>query len=265
MRRASKSCLTWCTRPNSLVFFHTIRQLKQAGAEVRICSRHKDVLPALLDEFGFEHTPISTAGTGKLGLARELVTRDFRLWRIARLFRPHVMVGYGGVAISHVGKLTGIPSISFYDTEHARLQIGLALPFITEWHVPESWRGPEAQGKTFRFSGGKQLAYLHPDHFQPCAELARAAGWDDRQDNFLVRTVAWKAAHDNGLSGISQDRLRAIVACLGARGRVHISAEGELPGDLEPMRYRGSPGKFHHLWLTAVCAAGKALPSPARR
>ena len=31
---------------NSLVFFHTIRRLKQAGAEVRICSRHKDVLTA---------------------------------------------------------------------------------------------------------------------------------------------------------------------------------------------------------------------------
>ena len=244
---------------NALVFFHTIRRLKQAGADVRICSRYKDVLPALLDEFGFGHTPISTAGTGKLGLAKELITRDIRLLRIARSFRPDVMVGYGGVAISHVGKLTGIPSISFYDTEHARLQIALALPFITEWHVPESWRGPESEGKTFHFAGGKQLAYLHPDYFQPSSELARAAGWDEARDNFLVRTVAWKAAHDDGLSGISVERLRAIVAYLGARGKVHISAEGELPDELEPMRYRGSAGQFHHLLAHCRLCCGESV------
>ena len=232
---------------NSLVFFHTLRSLKAEGADVKIVSRNKDVLVPLLNEFGFEHTPISTAGEGKIGLAKELIQRDFRLWNIARRFRPDVMVGYGGVAISHVGKLTAIPSLSFYDTEHAKLQIQLAVPFITEWHVPESWRGMEAPGRTFHFKGGKQLAYLHPDHFRPDPDIASAAGWDSSRDNFLVRTVSWKAAHDDGLSGISPDRLRAIVAHLSQIGKVHISAEGELPSDLEPMRYRASPAKFHHL------------------
>jgi predicted glycosyltransferase len=244
---------------NSLVFFHTIQTLRAKGADVRICSRQKDVLTQLLDEFGFEHTPISKAGTGKLGLAKELVQRDFQLWKIAREFRPDVMVGYGGVAISHVGKLTGIPSISFYDTEHAKLQISLAVPFISEWHVPESWRGMGASGRTFHFKGGKQLAYLHPNHFRPDREIAMAAGLDPGRDNFLVRTVAWKAAHDDGLSGISQERLRAIVAHLSAMGRVHISAEGELPDDLEPMRYKGSPGKFHHLLAHCRLCCGESV------
>jgi predicted glycosyltransferase len=232
---------------NVLVFYHTIKRLQDGGADVHICSRHKDVLVALLDDFGFEHRPISRAGEGKFGLARELAQRDLRLWRIARKFRPHVMVGYGGVAISHVGKLTGIPSISFYDTEHAKLQIKLALPFITEWHVPESWRGPEAEGRTFSFPGGKQFAYLHPDQFSPSPEIAKDGGWDPTRDNFLVRTVAWKAAHDAGLSGVPIERVREVVALLAERGKVHISAEGALPGDLEPMRFRGAPSHFHHL------------------
>lgn len=244
---------------NSLVFYHTVRRLTEAGASVRICSRHKDVLTALLDEFGFEHTPISTAGSGKWGLAGELLHRDYRLWKIARQFQPDVMVGYGGVAISHVGKLTGVPSISFYDTEHAKLQIRLAVPFISEWHVPESWRGLEAPGRTFRFQGGKQLAYLHPDHFRPDRDVAVAAGWDPSRDNFMVRTVAWKAAHDSGLSGISPDRLRAIVSYLSPRGKVHISAEGELPADLEAMRYRATPGKFHHLLAHCRLYCGESV------
>jgi predicted glycosyltransferase len=244
---------------NSLVFFHTIKQLKAEGAEVRVVSRHKDVLVPLLDELGIDHRPITTAGEGKLGLAKELLQRDWRLWKIARAFRPDVMVGYGGVAISQVGKLTGIPSISFYDTEHAKLQIRLTVPFINEWHVPQSWRGLEAVGRTYRFAGGKQLAYLHPDYFEPSAEVANAAGWDSFRDNFMVRTVAWKAAHDSGLSGISQERLRAIVGRLSGLGRVHISAEGELPPDLEPMRYRGSPAQFHHLLAHCRLYCGESV------
>jgi predicted glycosyltransferase len=232
---------------NSLVFFHTIKQLKAEGVEVRVVSRHKDVLVTLLDELGIGHSPITTAGEGKLGLAKELLQRDWRLWKVVRQFRPDVMVGFGGVAISHVGKLTGIPSISFYDTEHAGVQLRLAIPFISEWHVPDTWRGRVAEGRTFHFRGGKQFTYLHPDHFQPDPEIARAAGWDEGRDNFMIRTVAWKANHDQGRSGIPPEQLRAIVGHLSALGKVHISAEGPLPHDLEPYRYRGSPIQFHHL------------------
>ena len=232
---------------DALFFDHSIRALNAEGADVRVVSRQKDVLVPLLDELGIDHTPITTAGDGKLGLAKELLLRDWRLWRIAREFRPDVMVGFGGVAISHVGRLTGIPSISFYDTEHAGLQLRLAIPFISEWHVPDSWQARTAPGRTFHFRGGKQFTYLHPDHFLPDPGIARAAGWVEGRDNFMIRTVAWKANHDQGRSGIPLEQLRAIVGHLSTLGKVHISAEGELPGDLEVHRYRGSPIHFHHL------------------
>lgn len=244
---------------DALVFHHAIIALLRSGAEVRVVSRQKDVLVPLLDELGIEHSPITSAGDGKLALAKELVQRDVRLWNIAREFQPDVMVGFGGVAISHVGRLTGIPSISFYDTEHAGLQLALAVPFISEWHVPESWAGLIARGRTFRFQGGKQFAYLHPDYFRPDPDIARAAGWDEHRDNFMVRTVAWKANHDQGRSGIPPEQLRAIVAHLAALGKVHISAEGELPGDLEIHRYRGSPVQFHHLLAFCRLYCGESI------
>lgn len=244
---------------DALFFRNPIRILNRAGAQIRVASRHKDVLVPLLDELGIPHRPLTRAGRGRAGLAVELVKRDLRLWRLARAFRPDVMVGFGGVAISHVGKLTGIPSLSFYDTEHAGLQIRLALPFISEWHVPDSWRGPEAEGRTFRFPGGKQFAYLHPDHFIPDAEVARAAGWDPTRDNFMIRIVAWQANHDHGRHGLSSARLRGIVSRLKARGKVHISAEGALPDDLEPLRYRGSATAFHHLLARCRLYCGESI------
>lgn len=244
---------------NSLVFHHAIKSLKRSGDDLLLVSRNKDVLVPLLDEMGFTHTPITTAGQGQAGLARELVLRDWRLWRLARKFRPDVMVGFGGVAISHVGKLTGIPSLSFYDTDYAELQIRLTTPFISEWHVPETWQGRVAKGRTHYFDGGKQFAYLHPDHFQPSRELAEAAGYDPTRENFMIRIVAWQANHDHGRSGIPIEQLRAIVGRLGERGKVHISAEGDLPPDLEKHRYQGTPLQFHHLLAHCRLYCGESV------
>lgn len=244
---------------DALFFHHPIRLLQARGAAICIASRDKDVLGPVLDALGHDHRVASVAGKGTAGLAIELLQRDWTLWNLARDFRPDVMAGFGGVAIAHVGRLTGIPAISFYDTEHAPLQIKLALPFISEWHVPRSWQGPVAEGRTFHFDGGKQCAYLHPDYFQPSRTIAVSAGLDPDRDNFLVRTVAWQANHDAGRAGISPDQLREIMSQLGERGLVHISAEGPLPADLEPFRYRGGPAAFHHLLAYCRCYVGESI------
>lgn len=244
---------------DALFFHHAIGLLRAQGADILIVSRDKDVLVPLLDALGHSHEIATVAGKGTAGLALELLRRDWAIWRLAREFRPDVMAGFGGVAISHAGKLTGIPSVSFYDTEHAPLQIQLALPFISEWHVPRNWGGPEARGRSFRFDGGKQSAYLHPDYFRPSLDIALAAGLNPDRDNFLVRTVAWQANHDAGRVGIGPTQLRAILATLAERGEVHISAEGALPGDLEAMRYRGDAAAFHHLLAHCRCYVGESI------
>ena len=210
-------------------------------------------------------TPITTAGEGRLGLARELIERDFKLWHTARRFRPDVMVGFGGVAISHVGKLTGIPSLSFYDTEHAELQIRLAIPFISEWHVPDTWQGRIAPGAPFTSAAesssptcSRTISCLRPTS-------PGAAGWDPDRDNFLVRTVSWRANHDRGRSGIPIEQLRTIVDFLGGRGKLHVSAEGELPADSNRFGIAAHRCSSIISWRSAGSTAARALPSPVRR
>lgn len=244
---------------DALFFHHAMRMLKDRGAEVRVVSRRKDVLVDLLDALGVEHLPLSTASSGIIGQACELVARDWALFGFARAWRPHVMAGFGGVAISHVGRLLGIPSVSFYDTEHASVQIRLTLPFISEWHVPTSWKGAVAPGRTHKFPGSKQFAYLHPEYFRPDAGLAKAAGWDPTADNFLVRTVSWQANHDVGSKGMSLGRLREIVRRLANLGKVHISAEGALPPDLRALQFRGSVSSFHHLLAHCRLHVGESM------
>ncbi|MGM0631562.1 MAG: DUF354 domain-containing protein [Pseudomonadota bacterium] len=228
-------------------FLNPIRILQQRGAEVLILSRHKDIVCELLNEFGLPHRPVSRAGAGLGPLATELLLRDMRVFHECRRFRPDVMVGYGGVAISHVGRLLGVPSVSFYDHETATLQIRLTWPFINHLYVPESYNAPVPAGKTMRFPGTKHLSYLHPDTFKPSRETALAAGLDPAHENFLVRVVSWNANHDVGKSGLSDEQLHRLVNRLSRRGHVIISSERELPEDLRPMQYQGRLADMHHL------------------
>lgn len=245
--------------PADVLFFkRPLEMLAARSDDVLILSRHKDVACALLDEFGFAHRPVSTAGTGMVGLATELLRRDLAVIAAARKFRPDVMIGFGGVAISHAGRLLGIPAIGFYDSENARMQTRITLPFISRLYVPDSYSGRTPEGRTVRLAGTKELSYLHPKAFQPDRARAIEGGLDPDRDNFFVRVVSWRANHDIGKAGWSTETLHGVVNRLGALGRVHISSEIDLPEELDVLRYRGSISSVHHLMAQCRLFVGES-------
>jgi predicted glycosyltransferase len=241
-----------------LFFFKPIRKWQQLGHAVCVASRNKDVTEALLDAFDIEHRSISKAGDHLLSLALELIKRDIALLRLARDFRPDVMCGFGGVAIAHVGRFTGIPSVSFYDTERAPLQHKITLPFISHLYVPNSYDGPVAKDRTTRFPGTKDFSYLHPDNFAPDRTIALAAGLAQGRKNFFIRIVRWSANHDIGHHGWDTSTLREFILYLAGRGQVHLSSESELPPDLQAFQYSGPVHHVHHLLAYCNCYIGES-------
>jgi len=241
-----------------LFFLNPIRKWRRAGHEVQVVSRRKDVTADLLDAFGVEHRIISSAGTNLAALALELVRRDLALLHVAREFRPDVMCGFGAVAISHVGKILGIPTVSFYDTERAPLQHRVTLPLVSHLHVPQSYDGPVARNRTSRFPGTKDFSYLHPDNFTPDRDLALGAGLVEGSPNFFVRLVGWQANHDLGHTGWHTDTIKEFARHLSEQGRVHISSELSLPDVLDEYRYRGRVEHVHHLLAHCACYVGES-------
>jgi predicted glycosyltransferase len=230
-----------------LFFLRPIRILTARGDEVFIVSREKDVTIELLDSLDLLHLPISRSASGVVSLGFELFRRDMALWKIARRFRPDVMIGFGGIAISHVGKLTGIPSISFYDSENARLQTLITWPFITKLFVPDSYTGQVPEKRTVRISGTKDLSYFHPSYFTASREIALRNGLDPQRDNFFLRIVSWRAGHDIGKTGWSEELLLNLVKRLEPHGRVHILSEVPLRSSLKKYAYMGKSREVHHL------------------
>lgn len=232
-----------------LFFYHPIRTLIEEGHEVLVVSRIKDVTCELLDLYNIEHSPISSAKKGVLGLGFELIKRDFALFTQVRKFKPDVMAGFGGVSISHIGKLFGIPALSFYDTEKANLQLMITTPFITHMYVPQSYQGKLPAGRASTFPGTKDFSYFHKDNFKPDVNIAKEAGFVLNRKNYFIRLVAWNANHDFGVNGWNHDVLLDVINYIteDLNGVVHISSEDELPEAFTQYLYQGEKHLIHHV------------------
>jgi predicted glycosyltransferase len=232
-----------------LFFLNPIKELRQNGHDVKIVSRIKDVTCELLDLYGLAHKPISKVKKGVIGLGLELIKRDISLFKEVRDFRPDVMAGFGGVSISHVGKLLGVPSLSFYDTEKANLQLRLTTPFITHMYVPDSYQGDIPAGKSSIFPGTKDFSYFHKDNFKPDIDSAVKAGLVPKKKNYFIRLVAWNANHDFGVNGWNVQVLAGVIDYLTNElgGVVHLSSEDELPENFSNYLYKGDKHLIHHL------------------
>jgi len=227
-------------------FHHPISLWRRHGHHVIVTSRRKEVAVDLLDALQVPHRVLSTQSKGVGGLARELLRRNHRLLRLIRQERPDVMAGIGGVYIAQTGFLSRTPSVVFYDTENAALSNAMTYPFCSLVVVPACYQGWLPPWH-LRYPGYHELSYLREKYFQPDRDKALRAGLDPRRPTFLIRTVSWQASHDLLEQGWTPRLLREITAFLERTGKVIISAEGDLPGDLASCQYRGRPQDLHHL------------------
>lgn len=236
-------------------FRHGLKILQERGHEVAVTARVKDVTIELLDNFKIPYTVLSEVGTGRLGLLRELVSRDIKLWKFCRTFQPDVLTGISGVFIAHVGKLLGKPSIVWDDTEHQNQAHAITWPIATKIYSPDCYSKARHKKQHF-YPGCHELAYLHPNRFTPDAELVRSLGIDPKEKYCIVRFVSWGAHHDVGQHGLADERKLAFVQEISRYARPYITSEGPLPKEMEDFRLRIPVHQIHHvLAFASLCVA----------
>ncbi|HTT07456.1 MAG TPA: DUF354 domain-containing protein [Gammaproteobacteria bacterium] len=235
-------------------FRHPLRTLRERGHDVLVTSRDKEMALDLLRDLGIRNITLSSqGGGGLLMLARELVIRDVRLYRVVKEFHPEVMAAIGGTFIAHVGALTHVPSLVFYDTENATLQNAITYPLASCVFAPRCYEAWLPERRHVRYDGYHELSYLHPRYFSPDRRIAEENGLAGNGNTFFLRLVSWRANHDIAEQGWTTELLRRVIRKLSALGRVLISSEAALPPDLQEFRYAGSPAQVHH--VLAFCRA----------
>lgn len=243
--------------PGHVHFFrHAIQIWESRGHRVCITLREKDVAKVLLDAYGLPYRDLGRAGRGTVGLALELFRRDLKLLRVAREFRPDVMAGITGITIAHVGRLMGVPSVVFTDTEIARLSNRLTFPFASVICTPTCYEAPVPADKHVTYAGYQELAYTHPNWFHSDPAALDLFGVKPDERYIVLRLVSWGAAHDLRERGFA--RVIDAVRVLEKYGRVLISAEGDLPEVLHGYGVIGPPELVHHLLYYAALFIGES-------
>ena len=244
------------THPADVHFFrHPIRHWLDQGHDVQVVARDKDIAQQLLALFGIPFRPLGRAGRGPLGLALELARRESAIFSLLRQGRWDVACGFGATFIVHAARILGVPTVVFTDAENARIANRLTFPFATLICTPRSYRD-DLGGSQRRFNGYKELAYLHPSYFTPDPTVLRQAGLQDGEPFIFVRLTGWSSSHDFHEHGLTNRR--AALERLKRLGRVIVSAEGEVPRDLDGLRFTGPLHQVHHLLAHARLVFGES-------
>ncbi|MCK5171913.1 MAG: DUF354 domain-containing protein, partial [Planctomycetes bacterium] len=169
----------------------------------------------------------------------------------ARRFKPDVMVARVGHSVGPAGKLLGIPTVVYDDMEHARLQAAVGMTLATYICTGLGYYR-DFGDRHVRFRGSPVLSYLGPGYFEPDPEPLRQAGLNPDEPYIFVRTVSWGASHDVGRQGSTGQQLQNLIERLGKFGRVVISSEQPLEGELSQHASPVPVDQMHNLLAYAA-------------
>ncbi|MFC4249418.1 DUF354 domain-containing protein [Natribaculum luteum] len=228
--------------------------LEDRGHDVFVFARENDLAVPLLREYGIPHEVLAGPQDSLLELAKVQATYEYRLFRRAREIDPDVMTAIGGVAVSHVAPLVGARSVVFVDNEGITSH-RITTPFAHVVCTPARF-GDHYGDKHVRYEGYQELAYLHPDRFDPSPDRLREHGVEPDERFSLLRFKKWDALHDVGEAGLSPAGKRRLVSLLDDYGEVYITSSDDLPSNLEQHRQPIPPHLVHDLLYYADFYAG---------
>jgi len=238
-------------------FRNAISELESGGHEVIVTARDKDLTLRLLDLYRITYNCISSEAGTKTGLAKELISRNWKMARIIRRGKPDVIASIGGISTAQAGFLTRTRNYIFYDTENATLSNLISYPFATEVVTPECYQG-KVRGHHTTYPGYHELAYLHPDRFKANPAILLEHGVNPGEPYSVVRFVSWKALHDVKAKGFSVEEKVRLTRVLEKYGKVYITSESPLPEEFDRFRLPIPPHQVHHLLAFARLFIGES-------
>jgi predicted glycosyltransferase len=241
-----KILITTGTPAHVHFFRNAALALERRGHEVVIAAPQKESILKLLKNSGLKYRLFGERrGPTLLGTVYSQLRYEFKVLLFARRFKPDILVGFGGIAVSHIGKLIRKPSIVITDMEHSVFTNMITMPFATVVLTPSSFQQDFGK-KHLRFSGYKELAYLHPDYFKPDPSVLSDLGLAADEKYVILRFNILDAVHDIGRHGFAVSDQYKLVEELSKYARVFISPEGNLPQDLEKYRLPIAYNRIHH-------------------
>ncbi len=254
---ADMNILFSISHPAHIHFFrNSIPILKLHGHKVTVVARDKDVTLELLDNYGIEHTVLTSKKGGIFGSISELFQYQIKLYDILIRRKIDLILSIGAVLNAHISKVLGIPCFQFYDTEHAWFQNFITYPFISKIFTPSCFE-KRMGWKHLVYEGYHELAYLHPNYFEPDSTIRERLKVLNDEKYIVFRFIAWDATHDWGKTGFSLEDKKYLVKELSKYVRVFITSESELSQDLEAFKLKTPSHLIHDVLSFASLYIGE--------
>lgn len=212
-------------------FKNFIRIMNKRGHSFLIIARDKEITYYLLDALKINYFKRGKGRTSILGKIFYIMEGDYKIFKPANKFRPDISINFSSPYAAHVSKILRIPCINFVDTEHAKFQHLMSVPFTDVIVTPKNFRKYFGK-KQIYFDGTMDLCYLHPNYFQPDDTIISELGLSSGEKFIFIRFVAWKASHDGGEIGINYNDKVKLIKELSKYFKIFLSSEDDLPHEL---------------------------------
>lgn len=246
------------------MFHYVAEEMQKRGHEVLFVCRDKEFEVRLLTNFGFRFVNLGKKHNGLVGKIWDMIRFDARILWTALRFRPDVLISHGALTASQVAWLIRKPHITFEDTFNME-QVNIYAPMARVIFTAMYDNPLVGRPNVLRYSGYKELLFLHPNRFTPDVEgVKKELGLGKEEKFAIVRFVAWNATHDRGHRGISIENKVKAIQTFAKYGRVFISSEGALPSEIEVLlsdnvqRFSLAPERMHHAEATASLVWGES-------
>ena len=237
-------------------FRNAIEELETNGHDVHVFAREKDIAVDLLEAYDVDYELLAGEAASLPGKAAIQVQYELQLLRRAREIDPDVMMAIGEPGVVHVSKLLGCRGIIFTDTEHATYRKRFVYPLADRVCSPEFYQDDIGDNHV-RYPGYHELAYLHPDRFEPDPSVLDDVEADPDDQIAVVRLVSWDAAHDIGDAGVD-DAFELVERLEAAGAHVIVTSESELPPELADRELSIPPHRVHDLLYYADLFVGES-------
>lgn len=245
-----KRILVYLGHPAQYHFFRlSLARWRQHGHEVKVLIKTKDILEDLLIENGeaYENIQVHPRGAGKLSILAASFRRTQAVFRIAKTFKPDVLVGTDS-SVAQAAWLLRKPAITVLedDYEVIRNLAKLTYPFTSCILVPTVCDVGPYEAKKIGYDGYMKLAYLHPNCFTP--DRAVIARYQLPENYVLVRLAKLSAHHDVGINGLNLNLIERLLSKAKQLDySVYITSEADLDASLQPYQLHIQYKDIHHV------------------
>jgi len=238
-------------------FRNFINIMKDKGHDFFICARDKEMAHHLLKYYGINYTTRGKGRKGLIGKILYILEADLKIYKYAKKFKPDVFLSFSSAYAAHVSKLLGKPHIAFDDTEHAKYEHLLYVPFSDAILTPTCFSKKLGKKQIF-FDGYMELCYLNKNYFEPDHNIKEKLGLNSTENYVILRFVSWGASHDIGHVGISIENKIKIVEIFSKYCKVFISSESVLTKSLEKYKIEIPCDKMHDALAYATLLYGES-------